>query len=93
MFLIFLMWKTFCTFVLKKLTNSIMQAEITYKTDFPFFFFGDGRFLCVDLEQCKNNQLIEDLIDILDVEACKDEPTIPFEDFVKEENKRRGINV
>ena len=69
------------------------QSATSINKDFPFFFFGEGRFLCVDLEQCKNNQLLEDFLDGLEVEALKDEPAIPFEDFVREENKRRGMNV
>ena len=69
------------------------QAVTSISNDFPIFFFGENRFLCIDLKQFKNKELIEDLLDIAEVEACKGEETMPFEDFIKEENKRRGIDV
>ena len=54
---------------------------------------GRKRYLRVDLDMYGENQLLEDFLDGLDVMARKGESTTPFEDFVKKENKRRGINV
>jgi hypothetical protein len=72
---------------------AMKQSATSISKDFPIFFFGENRFLCIDLKKFKNKEIIEDLLDLADVEARKDEPVMPFEDFVKEENKRRGINV
>jgi len=67
------------------------QSVTSISKDFPIFFFGDNRYMCIDLAQFKNEELVEELLDIADVEARKGEPSIPFEDFVREEDKRRGI--
>ena len=66
-----------------------MPEGITYRKD----FFGRNRYLRIDLKQHTNTQLIEDFIDILDIEAHKDEPTRPLREIVEEQNKKRGINV
>jgi len=66
-------------------------AGISFKKDFPFF--GKNRYLRIDLKQHGDNQLLEDFLDLLDVEARKDEPTYPLREVLEEENKRRGINV
>lgn len=54
---------------------------------------GYNRYVRIDLKQYGGNELLEDFLDGLEAQAQKGEPTTPFEDFVKEENKRRGINV
>ena len=65
----------------------MMPAGITYRKD----IFGRNRYLRIDLKQHANNQLIEDFIDLLDIEARKGEPTRPFEEVMKEEYERRGL--
>ncbi|MDR2690735.1 MAG: hypothetical protein LBB73_00285 [Dysgonamonadaceae bacterium] len=52
---------------------------------------GSKRFLCIDLDMYGENQLIEDFIDLMDVEARKGEPTYPLEEVLEYENKRRGL--
>ncbi|MDR1337200.1 MAG: hypothetical protein LBK22_10265 [Tannerella sp.] len=52
---------------------------------------GFNRYVRIDLKRYGDNELLEDLLDSLEVEARKGESAMPFEDFVKEENKRRGI--
>lgn len=43
------------------------------------------------MHQHGDNILLEDFLDSIDVKARKGEPTMPFDEFVKEENKRRGV--
>jgi hypothetical protein len=50
-----------------------------------------NRYVRIDLNRYGTNRLLEDFLDGLEIEKRKGEPTVPFEDFVKEENKRRGI--
>ncbi|MDR3309357.1 MAG: hypothetical protein LBS80_05330 [Tannerella sp.] len=52
---------------------------------------GRPRYVRVDLHQHGDNILLEDFLDSIDVKARKGEPTMPFDEFVKEENKRRGV--
>jgi hypothetical protein len=52
---------------------------------------GQTRYVRVDLNQYGDNELFEDFLDSLEVEARKGEKATSFEDFIKEENKRRGI--
>ena len=68
-------------------------AGIKYTKD----ALGRNRYLRIDLEKFANNELIEELVedfvDGLEAMALQGGETMPFEDFVKEENKRRGIDV
>jgi hypothetical protein len=50
-----------------------------------------NRYVRIDLNRYGNNPLLEDFLDGLEIEKRKGEPTVTFEEFVKEENKRRGI--
>ncbi|MDR3252007.1 MAG: hypothetical protein LBT35_00335 [Tannerella sp.] len=54
---------------------------------------GHPRYVRVDLQQHGDNMLLEDFLDSIAVETRKGETTMPFDDFVKEENERRGVNV
>ncbi|MDR0333552.1 MAG: hypothetical protein LBI15_08815 [Dysgonamonadaceae bacterium] len=54
---------------------------------------GRNRYLRIDLEKYGENQALEDFLDGLEAMALKGGETMPFEDFVKEENRRRGIDV
>ena len=54
----------------------------------------DGRhFVRVDLGIHGENQLLEDFLDLIEIEARKDEPTYPFEEVMKDEFERRGWGV
>ena len=71
-------------------TSLFMElAGIKYTKDTT----GRTRYVRIDLERYGGNQLLEDFLDGLYVLAHKGEPSMPFEDFVREENKRRGIDV
>lgn len=54
---------------------------------------GKARYIQFDLKKTKERwyQMLEDIIDTIDVENSKNEETVSFDDFVKAENKRRGI--
>jgi hypothetical protein len=64
-------------------------AGIEYTKDIS----GKKRYVQIDLDMYGENQLIEDFLDLLDIEACKGEPTIPLREFINEQNKKRGLNV
>jgi len=51
------------------------------------------RYVRIDLEKYGENQLLEDFLDILDIEARKNEPSYPLEEVLARENKRRGLAV
>ncbi|MDR2138586.1 MAG: hypothetical protein LBP50_03430 [Tannerella sp.] len=52
---------------------------------------GRKRYLRVDLDMYGENQLIEDFLDLLYVEAHKGEPTCPFDEVMRKEFERRGL--
>ena len=52
---------------------------------------GRKRYVRIDLEKYGENQLLEDFLDMLDVEARKGEPTYPFEEVMRSEFERRGL--
>ena len=62
-------------------------AGIKYTKDIT----GYNRYVRIDLEKYGENQLLEDFLDILDIEARKNEPTYPFEEVMRNEFKRRGL--
>ena len=51
------------------------------------------RYVRVDLDMYGENQLLEDFLDLIEIEASKREggEYVPLEDFMKEEYKRRGM--
>ena len=52
---------------------------------------GSNRYVRIDLEKYGGNQLLEDFLDMLDIEARKGEPTYPFEEVMRSEFERRGL--
>jgi hypothetical protein len=54
---------------------------------------GHARYLHIDLTIHGNNELLEDFLDSLEIERREDEPRIPLEEFIKEQNNKRGLNI
>ena len=54
-------------------------------------YTGNKRYVRVDLDMYGDNQLLEDFLDMLDIEARKNEPVYPWEEVFARENKRRGF--
>jgi len=52
---------------------------------------GNKRYVHVDLDIHGENQLLEDFLDLVEIEAGKGEPTYPFEEVMKAEFERRGL--
>ena len=52
-----------------------------------------NQYVRVDLDMYGENQLLEDFLDLIEIEARKDEPVYPLEEVLARENKRRGLNV
>ena len=54
---------------------------------------GNKRYVRVDLDIHGENQLLEDFLDLLDIEASKNESDkyVPLEEFMKKEYERRGL--
>jgi hypothetical protein len=52
---------------------------------------GYNRYVRIDLKQYGNDELLEDFLDSIDIAARKEEPTVPFEEVLARENKRRGL--
>ncbi|MDR3134257.1 MAG: hypothetical protein LBU42_09630 [Prevotellaceae bacterium] len=79
----------FIIFVLQSITIQIMgQLQgIKYTKD----ACGYNRYVHIDLQQHGGNELLEDFLDRIDIEARKEEPTVPFEEVLARENKRRGL--
>ena len=49
------------------------------------------RYVRVDLDMYGENQLLEDFLDLIEIEARKGEPTYPFDEVMKAEFERRGL--
>jgi len=54
---------------------------------------GNKRYVRVDLDMYGENQLLEDFLDLVDIEASKNESDeyVPLEEFMKKEYERRGL--
>ncbi|MDR2763838.1 MAG: hypothetical protein LBB90_02280 [Tannerella sp.] len=54
---------------------------------------GKKRYVRVDLDMHGENQLLEDFLDLLEIEAAKKEKGeyVTLEEFMKKEYKRRGL--
>ena len=54
---------------------------------------GNKNYVRVDLDIHGENQLLEDFLDLIEIEASKKEggEYVPLEDFMKKEYKRRGM--
>jgi hypothetical protein len=64
-------------------------AGIKYKKDAG----GNSRYLQIDLNIHGENQLLEDFLDILDIEAAKGEPTYPLSDVLIELERKYGTKL
>jgi hypothetical protein len=62
-------------------------AGIKYKTNAR----GLKTHVEIDLRKYGDNELLEDFLDLLEIKASEAEETFDWEDFKREENKRRGI--
>jgi hypothetical protein len=54
---------------------------------------GRKRYVRIDLDMYGENQLIEDFLDLLDIEANKGDETISIDEFNKYIDKRLEANV
>lgn len=54
---------------------------------------GDKRYVRVDLDMYGENQLLEDFLDLLDIEARKGEETISLDEFNRYIDKRLEMNI
>jgi hypothetical protein len=52
-----------------------------------------NNYVRVDLDMHGENRLLEDFLDLIEIEACKNEPKRPLRDIIMEQNQKRGINV
>jgi hypothetical protein len=52
---------------------------------------GYNRYVRIDLKQYGDDELLEDFLDSIDIAARKEEPTVPLEEVLARENKRRGL--
>jgi hypothetical protein len=52
---------------------------------------GGRRYVRIDLDMYGGNQALEDFLDLIEIEARKDEPVYPFEEVMKAEFERRGL--
>jgi hypothetical protein len=52
-----------------------------------------NNYVRVDLDMYGENQLLEDFLDWIDIEASMNEPKRPLRDIIIEQNQKRGINV
>ena len=52
---------------------------------------GNNRYVRVDLNMYGDNQAFEDFLDLIEIEARKNEPTYPLREVIARENKRRGL--
>jgi hypothetical protein len=51
---------------------------------------GRKRYVRIDLDMYRENQLIEDFLDLLEIEARKGEPTYPLEEVISELEIKHG---
>jgi len=54
---------------------------------------GGRGFVRVDLGIHGDNQLLTDFLDLIEIEACMNEPKRPLRDIIREQNKKRGLDV
>ena len=54
---------------------------------------GNKRYVRVDLDKYGENQLLEDFLDLIEIEASESEvgEYVPLEEFMKKEYERRGL--
>ena len=54
---------------------------------------GGRGFVRVDLGIHGDNQLLADFLDLIEIEACMNEPKRPLHEIIKEQNQKRGLDV
>lgn len=54
---------------------------------------GNDRYLVIDLHRYGGSEALENFLDAVEMEMRCGEPCIPFEEFVQQENQRRGVDV
>lgn len=54
---------------------------------------GRKRYVRIDLDMYGENQLVEDFLDLMDALAVKGNSTVTLDDFIKEQNLKRGITT
>jgi len=52
---------------------------------------GNNRYVRVDLDMYGDNQAFEDFLDLIEIEARKNEPTYPFKEVMRAEFEKRGL--
>ncbi len=52
---------------------------------------GIPRYVRIDLRKHGDNELLEEFLDVQAAKARMDEPTMSFDEFVHQENKRRKL--
>ena len=54
---------------------------------------GSNRYVRVDLDMYGDNQALEDFLDLIEIEASKNETSeyMPLDEFMEKEYKRRGL--
>ena len=70
-------------------TYSIMAAVAGIK--YTKSTNGGRGFVRIDLDTYGDNELLEDFLDLMEIEARKDEPTRPLEEVMRAEYERRGL--
>jgi hypothetical protein len=50
------------------------------------------RYVNIDLDMYAKNPSLQDFLDGLEIEARKKEPAYPFDEVIKKEFERRGLN-
>jgi hypothetical protein len=51
------------------------------------------RYVRVDLDMHDEDESLQNFLDGLKAEELKNDPTIPLCDFIRVQNKKRGLNV
>jgi len=52
---------------------------------------GMKRYVRIDLDMHGENQLLEDFLDLAEIRARQNEPTYPFDEVMRAEFERRGL--
>ena len=73
--------------------NQIVCRYMEQMSGIKYTNFSGRRYVRVDLDMYGENQLLEDFLDLVDIEACKNEPKKPLREVIKKQNLKRGINV
>ncbi|MCL2501873.1 MAG: hypothetical protein FWE99_01930 [Bacteroidales bacterium] len=54
---------------------------------------GGRGLVLIDLDVHGDNELLEDFLDLMEINACKNESKRPLRDIIAEQNQKRGLNV